>query len=59
MSTKWTVTIDCPHPSALAAFWRMALGYVEGSPPEGFGSWAEWLNHAGVPPEEWDDGDYI
>jgi hypothetical protein len=24
MSTKWTVTIDCAHPSALAAFgvWR-------------------------------------
>lgn len=28
-------------------------------PPEGFGSWAEWLTYAGVPPEEWDDGDYI
>jgi hypothetical protein len=38
---------------------RLALGYVEDSPPEGFGSWPEWLTHAGVPPEEWDDGDYI
>src|ERR1022692_4811665 len=59
MSAKWTVTIDCAHPARLAAFWRLALGYVEGSPPEGFASRAEWLTHAGVPPQERDDGAYI
>lgn len=59
MSTRWTVTVDCAHPATLAAFWKSALGYVESLPPEGFASWAEWLAHAGVPPQEWDDGAYI
>ncbi|HEV3289695.1 MAG TPA: VOC family protein [Streptosporangiaceae bacterium] len=59
MSITWTVTIDCADPAALAAFWRLALGYVEASPPAGFASWADWLTHAGVPPQEWDDGAYI
>jgi hypothetical protein len=59
MSTRWTVTFDCAQPTALAAFWRLALGYAEGSPPAGFASWPEWFAHVGVPPEEWDDGAYI
>jgi Glyoxalase-like domain len=59
MSTRWTMTVDCAHPAALAGFWCLALGYAEASPPEGFASWGEWLAHAGVPPEEWDDGAYI
>jgi hypothetical protein len=56
MSTRWTVTFDCVRPAMLAAFWSVALGYVEASPPEGFASWAGWLAHCGVPPEEWADG---
>jgi catechol 2,3-dioxygenase-like lactoylglutathione lyase family enzyme len=59
MSTSWTVTFDCADPAALAAFWCMALGYVEASPPEGFTSWHAWFAHYGVPPEEWEDGAYI
>jgi Glyoxalase-like domain len=59
MSTRWTVTFDCAQPTALAAFWRLALGYAEGSPPAGFASWPEWFAHMGVPPEEWDDRAYI
>jgi len=53
------VTFDCAHPAALAAFWRLALGYVDASPPEGFASWPEWLADVGVPPDEWDVGAYI
>jgi hypothetical protein len=45
MTTRWTVTMDCAHPGRLAAFWRLALGYAEASPPEGFGSLAEWFTH--------------
>jgi hypothetical protein len=56
MTTRWTLTIDCARPAVLAAFWSVALGYVEASPPEGFGSWQEWLAHVGVPEDEWDDG---
>jgi hypothetical protein len=59
MSVKWTVTIDCAHPAKLAAFWNLALGYVDASPPEGFASGPEWFRAFGVPPEEWDDGAYI
>ena len=56
MSTRWTVTLECAQPTALAAFWRLALGYAEGSPPAGFASWPEWFAHMGVPPQQWDDG---
>jgi hypothetical protein len=59
MSTRWTLTFDCADPAALAAFWRLALGYVEAPPPQGFSSWQEWLTNSGVPPEEWDDGAFI
>jgi hypothetical protein len=56
MTTSWTLTIDCRHPATLAAFWKVALGYVDAPPPEGFGSWREWLKHFEVPGDEWDDG---
>jgi Glyoxalase-like domain len=56
MTTRWTLTVDCRRPAALAAFWQLALGYIEAPPPEGFGSWEEWLTHFGVPPDEWGDG---
>ena len=59
MTTKWTLTIDCEQPAVLAAFWRLALGYAEAPPPEGFGSWQEWLTHFGIPEDEWDDGAHL
>ncbi|MFE5243793.1 MULTISPECIES: VOC family protein [unclassified Streptomyces] len=59
MSTRWSLTIDCAHPKALASFWALALGYVETPPPAGFGSWEEWFAHHDVPEEEWDDGAYL
>ena len=59
MSTRWSLTFDCADPAALAAFWRVALGYVDGPPPEGFASWPEYLASVGVPAQEWDDGAYI
>lgn len=59
MPTRWSLTIDCAHPARLAQFWALALGYAPKPPPEGFGSWEEWLAHFGVPEEEWDDGAYL
>lgn len=56
MAVEWTMTIDCAHPATLAAFWKVALGYVEAPPPAGFGSWQEWFTRLGVPEDEWDDG---
>ena len=58
-STAWTITFDCADPAVLSAFWRQALGYVEGAPPAGFGTWEEWLASVGVPPQEWGDGAYL
>lgn len=59
MSTKWGLTIDCARPAAVAAFWSVALGYVEAPPPQGFESWQEWFIQSGVPEDEWDDGAYL
>jgi hypothetical protein len=53
------LTVDCAAPGALAAFWALALGYVEAPAPTGFASWEAWLTHHDVPAEEWDDGAYL
>lgn len=50
------VTFDCAEPGKLAAFWAETLHYKPADPPEGFVSWEAWLEHHGVPEEEWDDG---
>jgi hypothetical protein len=59
MTTRWTLTIDCAHPTELAKFWAVALGYREPPVPNGFDSWPDWLIHHHVPEEEWDDGAYL
>jgi len=53
------LTLDCARPRELAAFWSLALGYVEPDPPPGWASWQEWLVGQGVPEDEWDDGAYL
>lgn len=59
MSIAWGLTVDCGRPRELAAFWALALDYVEPSPPEGSATWEAWLVAQGVPPEEWDDGAHL
>jgi hypothetical protein len=59
VATAWSLTIDCARPRKLAEFWALALGYVLAPPPEGFGSWQDWLAAHGVPEKEWDDGAYL
>ena len=52
MSTPWTATFDSVDPAALAAFWCLALGYVQASPPEGFATDPSGSRAlAGHPPE--------
>lgn len=43
MAVSFQVTMDAHDPGKLAAFWRIALGYVEDNPPPGFASWDEAL----------------
>jgi hypothetical protein len=40
----------------MASFWKVALGYVDAPPPEGFDTWEQWLTHFEVPEEERADG---
>lgn len=59
MAIEWSVTFDCANPAKLAAFWSLALGYVQAPPPAGFAGWEEWLTHHGVPEEEWEQSAYL
>jgi Glyoxalase-like domain len=54
MAREVQVVIDCRAPGTLSRFWAAALGYVVQPPPEGFGSWKEFLISIEVPEEEWD-----
>jgi catechol 2,3-dioxygenase-like lactoylglutathione lyase family enzyme len=53
---EFQVTIDCADPFALSSFWADALGYQPADPPDGSGTWEEWLERMGVPREDWDPG---
>ena len=52
MSRTVQVTFDCADPNALAGFWNEVLGYRYDSPPPGFATWEEALDHFGVPDED-------
>jgi glyoxalase superfamily protein len=54
MARSVQVVIDCKAPGVLSRFWAAALGYVLQPPPEGFGSWEEFLTSMGVPEALWD-----
>ena len=56
MTTPWTLTFDCTDVPTMRGFWRLALGYVEPTPPEGWTTWEDWLRDMEVPEEEWGDG---
>lgn len=59
MATRWSLTIDCTNPTEVARFWALALGYAPPPPPDGFDSWAGWLEHHDIPEDEWDDAAYL
>ena len=52
MSRTVQLTFDCADPTALAGFWNEVLGYRYDSPPPGFATWEEALDHFGVPEED-------
>src|SRR5262245_22397489 len=53
------VVIDCADPARLGEFWAAALGYKVQDPPEGFGSWQEWLAKMGIPEDEWNSANAV
>ncbi len=52
MSRTVQVSFDCADPNTLAGFWNEVLGYRYDSPPPGFATWEEALDHFGVPEED-------
>ncbi len=56
MAISWGITFDCHDAQRQAAFWKVALGYVDAPPPTGWESWEDWARHFEVPEEELDDG---
>ena len=54
--SEWTLTFDCTAARSLAEFWKVALGYVDAPPPQGWTTWEDWLRDLDVPEDEWDDG---
>jgi Glyoxalase-like domain len=53
MATAVQIVIDCADPAKLSAFWAAALHYDLDPPPEGFGSWDDFLRDQGIPESEW------
>jgi hypothetical protein len=59
VATSVQVTIDCADPDRLATFWATALGHKKQDPPEGFGSWQEFLTAQGVPEDQWNSASAV
>jgi hypothetical protein len=55
MSVGVQVTFDAHEPQRLGRFWASTLGYIEQPPPDGFDSWADFLDSINWPVDERDD----
>jgi hypothetical protein len=54
MAVGFQVTFDAADPVRLGRFWAQVLGYVDQPPPEGFDSWAAFLDSVGWPADQRD-----
>lgn len=52
---SFQVTFDAHDPAALAAFWSLALGYIEQPPPPGFDTWQDFASANNIPEEDWNN----
>jgi hypothetical protein len=59
MATSVQIVFDCANPDKLAGFWAEALRYKKQDPPEGFGSWEDFLRAEGIPESQWDSASAI
>ena len=59
MAQRIDLTFDCADASAVATFWKLALGYIDEPAPAPFKNRGEWLASFGVPEEEWGKGAWL
>jgi hypothetical protein len=59
MVTRIGLTFDCANPTRLAAFWKLALGYVDQPPPAPFATREEWLQSFDLPEDDEGDGAWL
>ncbi|MFD1150507.1 VOC family protein [Saccharothrix hoggarensis] len=53
------LALDCHHPTRLAEFWKLALGYEEEPPPAPFATREEWLAQFDLSDDDQDDGAWL
>ena len=59
MASELQITVDAADPGALARFWALVLGYEPEAPPQGYASWEDFLESAGVPRDRWNSASAI
>jgi hypothetical protein len=59
MAAKIGLTLDCAHPTKLAEFWKLALGYQDEPPPAPFATREEWLEQFDLEDDESDDAAWL
>jgi hypothetical protein len=59
MRHRIDLTLDCADAHVVAAFWKLALGYIDEPAPAPFKNRGEWLASFGVPEEDWGKGAWL
>jgi hypothetical protein len=59
MALKIGLTLDCAHPTQLAEFWKLALGYEDEPPPAPYATREEWLQQFDLEDDESDDAAWL
>lgn len=54
MSVPFQVSFDAADPQRLGEFWAAVLGYVMNPPPEGFDTWAAFMDSVDWPADQRD-----
>ena len=59
MTVRIDLTLDCASAATLAAFWKLALGYVDEPPPAPFTTRRQWVESFGPVDDDAEDGAWL
>jgi len=59
MAYRIDLTLDCAHPTRLAEFWKLALGYEDEPPPPPYATREEWLAQFDLSDDDSDDAAWL